>query len=88
MAYWHKHLQDYNFKIVHIAGKTNMPADVLSRLPGEDVTEDSREIALLPPELFINLFRTDLNGSLEHHIVLVQQTISKVIDDCMKHLPV
>jgi hypothetical protein len=27
---WHKKLQDYNFKIVHIAGKTNTPADTLS----------------------------------------------------------
>ena len=26
---WHEKLQDYNFKIVHIAGKTNTPADAL-----------------------------------------------------------
>ncbi len=30
-ARWHKKLQDYNFKIVHISGKTNTPADALSR---------------------------------------------------------
>jgi len=30
MARWHEKLQDYNFKIVHISGKTNTPADALS----------------------------------------------------------
>jgi len=30
MARWHEKLQDYNFKILHISGKTNTPADVLS----------------------------------------------------------
>ncbi len=29
-ARWHEKLQDYNFKILHISGKTNTPADVLS----------------------------------------------------------
>ena len=29
---WHEKLQDYNFKIVYIAGKANRPADVLSRM--------------------------------------------------------
>jgi len=31
-ARWHEKLQDYNFKIVHIAGKSNGPADALSRM--------------------------------------------------------
>jgi hypothetical protein len=31
-ARWHKKLQDYNFKIVHITGRTNRPADALSRM--------------------------------------------------------
>ncbi len=29
-ARWHEKLQDYNFKIVHISGKTNTPANALS----------------------------------------------------------
>jgi len=32
MAQWHKKLQDYNFKIVYVAGKANGPADTLSRM--------------------------------------------------------
>ncbi len=30
-ARWHEKLQDYNFKILHVAGKNNTPADALSR---------------------------------------------------------
>jgi len=41
MARWHEHLQDYDFKIIHITGKINTPADALSQPPGEDVPEDS-----------------------------------------------
>jgi len=88
MACWHECLQDYDFKIIHIVGKINTPADILSRPPGEDVTKDSREIALLPPELFINIFGANLDGSLEHHIVLAQQTMSGLMNDWMKSLPI
>ena len=31
-AQWHKKLQDYNFKIVHITGKENGPMNALSRV--------------------------------------------------------
>ncbi len=72
MARWHEHLQDYNFRIIHIAGKVNTPADTLSRPPRADVTEDSQEMALLPPALFLNVFSADSNSSLEHQIVLTQ----------------
>ncbi len=88
MACWHEHLQDYNFRIIHIAGKINTLADALSRPLGEDVVEDSQEIALLPPEVFLNVFGMDSDGSLKHHIVLAQQTMSKLMDDWSKHLPI
>ncbi len=48
-----------------------MPADALSRPIGEDIPEDSWEVALLPSELFINMFDMDSDGSLEHHICYV-----------------
>jgi len=88
MACWHEHLQDYNFRIIHIAGKINTLADALLRPLGEDVVEDSQEIALLPPEVFLNVFGMDSDGSLKHHIVLAQQTMSKLMDDWSKHLPI
>ncbi len=31
-VWWHEKLQNYNFKIVYIAGKNNRPADVLLRM--------------------------------------------------------
>jgi hypothetical protein len=31
-ARWHEKLQDYNFKIIHVPGKDNGPADALSRM--------------------------------------------------------
>ena len=31
-ACWHEKLQDYNYKIVHVAGKANGPVDTLSRM--------------------------------------------------------
>ncbi len=87
-AHWHERLQDYNFKIVHIAGKINTPANTLSWPPGEDVLEDSQEIALLPPELFINVFEAGSDRSLEHQIVLKQRAMSSIINEWAKHLPV
>jgi len=69
-AWWHECLQDYNFRIIHIAGKINTPADALSRPLGADIVEDSREMALLPPNLFLNVFGADSDRSLEYHIVL------------------
>ena len=36
-AHWHEKLQDYNFKIIHISGKTNTPADALLQPNGQDV---------------------------------------------------
>jgi len=88
MAQWHEWLQDYDFRIIHIAGKMNTPADTLSRPLGTDVVEDSREMALLAPELFLNMFGADSNRSLEHQIVLTQRTVSNVMDKWAEDLPI
>ena len=87
-ARWHEWLQDYDFRIVHIVGKVNTPADALSRPPGSDIVEDSREIALLPPDLFLNVFGAGSDGSLEHQIVLSQRTVSNVMDEWARNLPI
>ena len=52
-ARWHEKLQDYNFKITHISGKTNTPADALSRPNGWDIQELTKEMSLIPPEAFL-----------------------------------
>jgi hypothetical protein len=41
-ARWYEKLQDYNFWILHIPGKANMPADALSRPNGLEATEPTK----------------------------------------------
>jgi reverse transcriptase-like protein len=53
-AWWHADLQEYNFPIHHIPGKTNMGPNILSRPSNTDQgKEDNQDIAILPPEKFI-----------------------------------
>jgi len=88
MARWHEHLQDYDFRIVHIVGKTNTPANMLSSPPRADVVEDSQEMVLLPSEPFLNIFGVDSDRSLEHQIILTQRTVSDVMNEWMEDLPI
>jgi len=53
-ACWHMDLQEYDFDSLYILGKTNIPPDVLSRLPGADKGKnDNKEVVVLPPEKFV-----------------------------------
>jgi Integrase zinc binding domain/RNase H-like domain found in reverse transcriptase len=50
MARWHVDLQEYDFEIVHIPGKTNTTVDALSRPSNIDQGEnDNQNITLIPP---------------------------------------
>jgi hypothetical protein len=60
MARWHADLQEYNYEIQHVPGKTNIPADVLSQPPGVDQGEkDNQQIMILPPHRFVNAITTE-----------------------------
>ena len=49
-ARWHVDLEEYDFKMVHILGSTNGPADTLSHPPGTDKGEnDNQNIVMIPP---------------------------------------
>ena len=49
-AWWHADLEEYNFKMVHIPGNTNGPADTLSWPPGTDKGKnDNQDIVMIPP---------------------------------------
>jgi hypothetical protein len=51
-AQWHADLQEYDFVLQHISGKSNTLPDILSRLPMADMgKEDNKNITILPPEL-------------------------------------
>ena len=71
-ARWHEKLQDYNFRIVHVQGKNNTPADALSRPNEDDRQQEERKITLLPSETFLNLADTGNKDSLEHLLVQEQ----------------
>ena len=81
-------MQDYNFKIVHISGKTNTPADALSRPNGQDVQESTKETSLIPPEAFLRIFGPDSDDSLESRIVGGQKRHEKEIREWAKSQPI
>jgi hypothetical protein len=52
-ARWHADLQEYDFNILYIPGKTNVAPDALSRPPGADHGEnDNQSITILPQGKF------------------------------------
>jgi RNase H-like domain found in reverse transcriptase/Integrase zinc binding domain len=54
-ARWHADLQEYDFEIRHVPGKTNIPANALSQPPEHDQgQQDNKGITILPPSKFIN----------------------------------
>jgi len=44
-------LQDYNFTLKHIPGKTNTKADILSRKDQVNTKEDNKDVQLLKEQL-------------------------------------
>src|ERR1700744_4766653 len=53
VARWHAELMDYDFELVHIAGKKNGRADTLSRRPDyEQGDNNNKSLIVLPPQLF------------------------------------
>ena len=52
-AKWYLKLQDYNFELCHISGKTNMKADILSRKDQVDTQDDNKDVQMLKKELWM-----------------------------------
>ena len=63
-------MQDYDFTLQHILGKTNTKADILSRKDHINTKEDNKDIQMLKKELWIKktmaevtmLKKDDYNG--------------------------
>jgi hypothetical protein len=80
-------LQDYNFKIVHVPGKDNGPADALSRMHQDEEREEPKMTSLLPPDAFLNVFEAGDPGTLEHDVVMAQQEHRKTMEQWEKTIP-
>ena len=59
VARWSHLLQDYNFTLKHISGKTNTKADILSRLPEYPDKLEQKESTILQEKHFKRLSRDD-----------------------------
>jgi hypothetical protein len=68
----HEKLQDYNFKIIHIAGKNNGPADTLSRMHQKDENETPKLTPLISPDAFLNVFEAGDPGTVEYEVMEAQ----------------
>jgi Integrase zinc binding domain/RNase H-like domain found in reverse transcriptase len=64
-ARWHANLQEYDYEILYIPGKTNVPPDVLSRSPDADQgKEDNKDIVIIPDEKF-KIATMNLEGKIK-----------------------
>jgi len=88
MARWHKKLQDYNFRIVHIAGKANGPADALSRMDEEGEQNETKLTPLISADTFLNIFEVGDPGTIENEVVEAQKQHEKTMEDWSKRLPI
>src|SRR5258708_25054286 len=52
-THWHADLQEYDYEIRYIPGKTNLPPDALSQPPSAHHRyRDNLKIVLIPPEKY------------------------------------
>ena len=51
-AQWYLKLQDYDFTLKHILGKTNTKADILSQKDQVNTKEDNKDVQLLKDEMW------------------------------------
>ncbi len=72
-AHWHADLQEYDYEIWYILGKTNVPPNALSHPPGADHGDrDNQNMALIPKNKFkINWIRSDLSLFEKHSLMAV-----------------
>jgi len=58
-ARWHTNLQEYDYEIQHVPGKTNIPADTLSRpLDVDQGQDDNQNVIVIPQEKFTKIATT------------------------------
>ncbi|KAF7762581.1 hypothetical protein Agabi119p4_9174 [Agaricus bisporus var. burnettii] len=61
-ARWYLMLQEYDFLLRHIPGKTNTKADILSRIIKPDISEDNKNVEMFKDKIFTREFREDVSN--------------------------
>ena len=72
---WYLKLQDYNFILWHISGKTNTKADVLLRKDQVDTIEDNKNIKILKDKLWLR----QVNMKTEVVVIRGSQVVEETI---------
>src|SRR5216683_4653094 len=85
---WPEKLQDYNFKIIHIAEKANGPADALSRMDQEEENREPKLTPLISSDAFLNVFEAGNPRTLEDEVVQTQQRYQEMMNRWEKTLPI
>ena len=67
-------LQDYDFILQYISGKTNIKADILSRKDQIDTKEDNKEVKMLKNELWTKRAITEAEAVVIRGNQVVKET--------------
>jgi hypothetical protein len=74
---------------MHIAGKMNGPADALLRMHQlEDKENMEKTTALIPEDVFLNIFQPGDLGTLEHEVMEAQQQHQKELEEWTTRMPI
>jgi hypothetical protein len=73
---------------VNIAGKSNGPADTLSRMHQKDEDEITKLTPLISPDAFLNVFEAGNPGTVEHEVAEAQRRYQSTMEQWEKILPI
>jgi Integrase zinc binding domain/RNase H-like domain found in reverse transcriptase len=83
-AWWHADLQEYDYEILYIPGKTNVPPDVLSQLPEADQgKEDNKDVVIIPEDKF-KVATAGVEGKIKvPNLNEIKQGIMRLVHDLL-----
>ena len=77
-AQWYLKLQDYDFTLKHIPGKTNTKADILSQKEQVDTKEDNKDVQILKDKMWTRKMTAKIT-MLGRRMVTEESNIVKII---------
>jgi len=73
---------------MHIAGKSNGPADALSRMHQKEEDKTPKLTPLISPDAFLNVFKAGNPGMVKHEVVQAQAQHCETMGQWEKNLPI